>query len=232
MAADVSVAEHVRGLRSLRGVYRRLLGRYGHAGWWPGQSPFEVCIGAILTQNTAWSNVEKALAALRLHGRLSFEGLRGLDAAAIAPLVRASGTFNVKARRIAAFVSFLEREYSGSVESMAREETAALRAKLLRVHGIGRETADAIALYAAGLPVFVVDAYTRRIFTRLGFLRGDEDYDGVQRYFTARLPARAALFNDYHAQIVRLAKEACRAKPRCRLCPLEDVCPRRGVGRA
>jgi endonuclease III related protein len=210
-------------------VYRRLLRRNGHAGWWPARTPFEVCVGAILTQSTAWTNVEQALLSLRAEGALCFERLSRLSSARLAPLIRASGFFNVKARRLAAFLEFLGQECGGRVEAMADEAPRALRAKLLGVPGIGRETADSIALYAAGLPLFVVDAYTTRIFARLGHLSGDETYDEVQRLFESGLGPDAALYNDYHAQIVRLGKELCRPRPRCRDCPLEDLCEKRGV---
>jgi endonuclease III related protein len=211
-------------------VYQRLLDHYGHAGWWPGESAFEVCVGAVLTQNTSWSNVERALARLRASGRLSFRGLRGLPTARIARLIRSSGCYRVKARRLAALLAFLDREYGGQVETMGSEEARALRAKLLGVHGIGPETADSIVLYAAGLPLFVVDAYTRRIFERLGLLGGGEDYDEIQRSFMRLLPRDAALYNDFHAQIVRLGKDCCRKqRPRCERCPLCELCP---VGRA
>jgi len=214
--------------RSVLPIYRLLRRRYGHAGWWPGRSAFEVCLGAILTQNTAWTNVEKALGVLRERRRLSYRGLAGLTARQIAPLVRSSGTHRVKARRLRAFLDFLGREYRGSVARMRSEDRWALRRKLLSVHGIGPETADVVALYAAGKPLFVVDAYTRRIFHRLGLLHGRETYDEVQRLFMEALPEDAALFNDYHAQIVRLAKEACRTRPRCAVCPLAARCPREG----
>jgi endonuclease-3 related protein len=210
-------------------IYARLRAARGHAGWWPGATPFEVCLGAILTQNTSWSNVDKALGALRKRGRLSYEALRQCGPARIAPMIRSSGTFNVKARRVAAFLAFLGREYGGRVQAMAAEDPQALRRKLLSVNGIGRETADSIALYAAGLPLFVVDAYTRRIFTRLGILTGDEDYDEIQRLFMDRLPQDPALYNDYHAQIVLHGKDVCRTAPRCGACVLQDVCARRGV---
>jgi endonuclease III related protein len=220
--------------QSLPRIYERLAARFGLAGWWPGETPFEICLGAILTQNTAWANAEKALGVLRAHGRLSYFRLRSLPVSRLAALIRSSGTFNVKARRVAAFLSFLGSEFGGSVEAMRDAEPGELRTKLLAVHGIGRETADSIALYAAGRPLFVVDGYTRRVFTRLGLLRGDEAYDDIQRIFMERLPPEAPLFNDYHAQIVRLAKDVCRPRPRCAECPLEDLCPKHGVpgGRA
>lgn len=210
-------------------IYHRLARRQGPSGWWPGESALEVCLGAILVQNTSWPNVERALDALRREGLLSYRALAGLTAAQIAPRIRSAGCFNVKARRLAAFVQFLGREYGGQVERMAAEDPATSRRKLLDVKGIGRETADAIVLYAAGLPLFVVDAYTRRVFGRLGLLAGGETYDEVQRFFMDRLPPEAALYNEYHAQIVRLGKDVCRPRPRCPGCPLDDLCLKRGV---
>ncbi len=214
---------------SLSRIYATLVGRFGLAGWWPGESDFETCVGAILTQNTAWSNVEKTLTQLRGRGLLSFEPLSRVPLAKLRPLLRSSGTFNVKARRLSAFLEFLAREYGGRVEGMRAEDGLVLRRKLLAVPGIGPETADVIALYAAGHPLFVVDAYTRRIFERLGVLSGRETYDEVQRVFLKALPADPALFNDFHAQIVTLAKEHCRKRPVCRDCPLDRMCPKRGV---
>lgn len=205
-------------------VYERLRTRFGHAAWWPGRTAFEVCVGAILVQNTAWSNVEKALASLRGARRLSYRGLRDLEPARIAPLIRSAGSFNVKARRLAAFVAFLGSEYGGRVAAMAADGAGTLRLKLLTVHGIGPETADSIVLYAARLPLFVIDAYTRRVCSRLGLLAGDEPYDEAQRFFMDRLPRDVDLWADFHAQLVKLAKETCRPRPRCEQCPLLDLC--------
>jgi endonuclease-3 related protein len=219
-----------RAVPSPRLVYRLLRRRFGHAGWWPGETPFEVCVGAILVQNTSWRNVEKALDALRSRGLLSFGALDPLDAHDLAPLVRSSGVYRVKARRLRAFLDFLGARFGGRVEAMRSVPPPLLREALLSVHGIGRETADSIALYAAGAPLFVVDAYTRRVFARLGLLRGPEPYDDVQTIFHSRLPRDAALFNDFHAQLVRLGKDVCRPRrPLCAQCPLERVCRRRGV---
>ena len=215
--------------RLLLRVYRRLRARFGPAGWWPGESPFEVCVGAILVQNTAWANVERTLESLRRRGLLSFAALGGRSASRLAPLLRSSGTFRVKARRLRAFLEFLGDEYGGRVESMRAESPAGLRGKLLAVPGIGPETADSIALYAVGHPHFVVGAYTRRVFSRLGLLRGDEPYADVQGLFEERLPRDALLFGDYHAQLVRLGKDHCRPRPRCETCPLDVLCPKRGL---
>jgi endonuclease III related protein len=214
---------------TLQDVYERLRGRFGHAGWWPADTPFEVALGAILVQNTSWTNVSRVLAGLRTRGLLSHRALHPLAVPELAELFRASGTFNVKARRVRAFLDFLENAYGGAIERMAAAEPSALRAALLAVSGIGPETADCIVLYAAGHPSFVVDAYTRRVFGRLGLLRGGETYDEVQRAFTARLPVDPALWGDFHGQIVRVAKEACRTRPLCGSCPLDEVCPRVGV---
>jgi endonuclease-3 related protein len=215
--------------RFLLRVYGRLRDRYGPAGWWPGESSFEVCVGAILVQNTAWVNVERTLVSLRRRGLLSFEALDRRPPSRLAPLLRSSGTFRVKARRLRAFLDFLGAEYGGQVEGMRAERPEALRRKLLAVPGIGPETADSIALYAAGKPLFVVDAYTRRVFSRLGLLRGDLPYAEVQQFVEERLPRDTDLYNDYHAQLVRLGQEACRPRPRCAECPLDDLCPKQGV---
>jgi endonuclease III related protein len=208
----------------LERVYERLRAAFGHAGWWPGDSPFEVCVGAILVQNTAWANVERTLAGLKKRRLLSFRALDRLSESRLAPLLRSSGTFRVKARRLRALLDFLSSEYAGRVEAMRSENPSDLRRKLLAVPGVGPETADSIALYAAGHSTFVVDAYTRRVFTRLGVLRGDESYLDVQRLFEEHLPRDATLYNDYHAQMVRLGKDFCRVRPRCPACPLAQMC--------
>lgn len=182
-------------------------------------------MGAILVQNTAWANVERTLDGLRRRRLLSYRALRRLSPSRLAPLLRSSGTFRVKASRLGALLDFLGAEYGGRVEAMRGEDPRRLREKLLAVRGVGRETADSIALYAAGHPLFVVDAYTRRVFSRLGLLAGGEPYDDVQRFFMDALPRDAALYNDFHAQVVRLAKDVCRPRPRCPACPLESLCP-------
>lgn len=215
--------------RTLLTLYRRLNRAQGHAGWWPGETPFEICLGAILTQNTAWTNVEKALQVLRERGLLSYKRLARLSAGEIAPLIRPAGYFNVKARRVTAFLAFVGQDLHGRLETMRGFDPWYLRALLLGVNGIGRETADSIALYAADKPLFVIDAYTRRILARLGLIRGDEDYDAIQRMFMEHLPEDVALYNDYHAQIVLLGKDVCRPQPRCGDCPLRRSCPRIGV---
>jgi endonuclease-3 related protein len=214
----------------LREIYRLLRRRFGHAGWWPGEGPFDVCVGAILVQNTSWRNVEAAMSRLKGRGLLTHRALSALPHADLAEAIRPAGTFNVKARRLSALLRLIGVEWGGDVHRMRAESAQELRRKLLSTSGVGPETADSIALYAAAKPVFVVDAYTRRIFSRLGVLRGDESYDEVQRLFESRLPPDADLLGDYHAQIVRLGKESCRARPICEACPLAALCEGGGVG--
>ncbi len=206
-------------------VYRRLLAARGHQGWWPGDTPYEVVVGAVLTQNTAWANVERAIANLVTAGALDPHRIAALDHDALAALIRPAGYFNVKARRLRAVNDFLLQEADGDVSSLGRgQETEALRARLLRIPGVGRETADSILLYALGRPVFVVDAYTRRLFGRMGLLDPGADYDEIRAFFERRLPRDADLFNDYHAQVVIHGKETCRPRPRCAGCVVQDLC--------
>jgi len=206
--------------RRLLRVYDRLHRRYGAQRWWPARSRFEVVVGAILTQNAAWRNVEAAIGRLRAAGALHPAALRALPRRRLEALVRPSGTFRVKAARLHAFVRHLARHHDGRLGRLLAMPLAELRAELLGVPGIGRETADAIALYAAGRPVFVVDAYTRRILGRHGLIPAPADYDAVQARVMAHLPHDPALFNEYHALLVRAAKEHCRVQPRCAGCPL------------
>lgn len=212
-------------------TYRLLLAHFGPQHWWPGDTPFEVMVGTVLTQNTAWSNVERAIANLKAAGALNAPALLALADDRLAALIRPAGYFNVKARRLKALCAFLEQ--AGVADEPHALATAAplaeLRHRLLAVHGVGEETADAILLYALGLPSFVVDAYTRRIFARLGLIAADESYARVRHRFMDQLPADPALFNEYHALIVALGKAACRPRPHCEHCPLWRCCPRRGI---
>jgi endonuclease-3 related protein len=210
--------------------YRLLLAHFGPQGWWPGDTPFEVMVGAVLTQNTAWANVEKAIGNLRSAGALDCRAILQMPETDLAQQLRPAGYFNVKARRLRAFCAFLEeRGVLDSPERLGSQgDFQTLRKALLAVHGVGEETADSILLYALGFPVFVVDAYTRRIFGRLGLLRGNESYGGVQALFHAHLPQEVGLYNEYHALIVRLGKEVCRPRPRCGRCPLNCICPGAG----
>ncbi len=205
-------------------IYRRLYAAYGPQRWWPGETPFEVMVGAILTQSAAWTNVEKAIRNLKAVGALSAEALFRLDEEELARLIRSSGYFNAKARTLKALVSLLHQRFAGDPARLLALPPGELREMLLSTRGIGAETADSILLYAAGYPWFVVDAYTRRVFSRLGFRAHESTYDGWQRLFMDNLPADARLFNEYHALIVRLGKDVCRKTPICGLCPLIDVC--------
>ena len=206
--------------RWLDDTYRILDDHFGNLHWWPGDSPLEVIVGAILTQNTAWKNVEKAIAALRRHALLSVAALVEIPECELAGLIRPSGYYNIKAGRLKAFFIFLRDQFSGSLEQMFAEDVSILRQELLGIKGVGAETADSILLYAGGKPVFVVDAYTRRILSRHGIVATRSSYGEIQRLFMDRLPADAALFNQYHALIVYTGKNYCRKQPRCQECPL------------
>jgi endonuclease-3 related protein len=201
-------------------VYRKLLKRYGPQHWWPAREPFEVIIGAILTQSTAWTNVEKAIANLKVAGKLSPWALRRLSEAELAGLIHPCGYYNVKARRLKAFVSWLGEYFDDNLEKLLESDTGTLRERLLDIHGIGEETADSILLYAGNKPVFVIDAYTRRIIDRMGLTPASHDYADYQQLFTSNLPEDVKLFNEYHALLVRHAKEVCRKNPLCQACCL------------
>ncbi len=204
-------------------VFQALLDRYGPQHWWPGESPFEVMVGAVLTQNTAWENVERAIARLKAAGALDARVIVDSDPRRLAEWIRPAGYFNVKARRLQAFCAwYLER---GGLEGLQGRPTEVLREDLLGVHGIGPETADDILLYALERPVFVIDAYTRRLFARLGLVEEDWSYERLRAWFENGLPREVPLFNEYHALIVRHAKEHCRKRPRCAGCPLAARCP-------
>ena len=212
---------------SLMEIYNRLFDRFGLLKWWPAETPFEVCVGAILTQNTAWTNVEKAICALKLAGIMSPETLHGCDPEQLAQFIRPAGYFNVKSRRLKDFTSWLFLNHQGSLERMFTGNWRDLRAELLRVRGIGPETADSILLYAGNKPTFVVDAYTRRLFQRLGLLKEAAGYEETRALFMNNLPEDVPLFNEYHAQIVEQCKRFCRVKPLCSGCPLCNSCPSR-----
>jgi len=204
-------------------IYRLMFNRFGHRDWWPGDTPLEIIIGAILTQNTAWKNVEKAIRNLKEAKRLSLKGLREVSERELADVIRPSGYFNQKAKKIKAFLAFLDDRYGGSITKMKRASLEKLRTELLEVNGIGPETADSILLYALDKKVFVVDAYTRRIFARHFYFDPNPGYHEVQARFERELPADAELFNDFHAQIVATGNRYCRRRPRCEGCPLEHL---------
>ena len=209
---------------SLKDVYRRLYHTYGQQHWWPAEGPFEVIIGAILTQSAAWPNVEKAILNLKKAGALTPGALRRISLNKLARLVYPSGYYNVKARKLKAFVEWLGEKHDDSLDSLFKPGIPELRESLLGIYGIGEETADSIILYAGNKPIFVIDAYTRRIFDRLGSLPPERTYNSYQKMFMDFLPADAALFNEYHALLVKLGKEACRKNPLCSTCCLKTRC--------
>jgi endonuclease III related protein len=205
-------------------VFDTLLKSYGPLHWWPAETPFEVCVGAILTQNTNWLNVEKAIVNLKREGLLSLDALWDIDQERLADLIRPSGFFNVKSARLKDFIGWLLKGH-GSLDAMFSGDWVSLREELIGVRGIGRETCDSILLYAGGKPSFVVDAYTKRLFYRLGLVRETAGYEEVRELFMSALPNDSALFNEYHALIVEHCKRHCRKKPICAGCPLRPVCP-------
>jgi len=221
--AAPSEAAHVPEL----GLYYDALFRaYGPQGWWPGRTRFEVIVGAILTQNTSWSNVERAMAELRSENLLDANDIDRVPMGRLARLIRSSGYFRQKARKLKAFVHFLRRQYHGSLDKMFATPTTELREQLLGVHGIGPETADSILLYAGSRPVFVVDAYARRILGRHDLVQEKESYEVIRHIFEQNLPTSAPLFNEYHALIVHTGKHFCRKqKPDCEHCALEPFLP-------
>jgi len=204
-------------------MYKKLYACFGPQHWWPGETPFEVAVGAILTQNTNWSNVEKAIANLKKDKVLGPKALHDMSSAQLASLIRPAGYFNIKAKRLRNFIGLLINEYHGSMSKMANEDLRSIRKKLLSVNGIGPETADSIMLYALEKPVFVIDAYTKRVLSRHNILDHDASYDAFQTFFHLNLIKDISLFNEYHALFVRLAKENCRTKPLCAGCPLEGM---------
>jgi len=205
---------------TLMTLYQRLFSAYGHQYWWPAQSPFEVVMGAVLTQNTAWINVEKAIANLQAADQMGLERLHALDHESLASLIRPSGYFNIKARRLKNLCMWLIAE--GGMDALDKLPTLQLRAGLLSVNGIGPETADDILLYAFYRPVFVIDSYTRRLLTKLGLIDGDEPYEMLRAGFETNLAPDPALFNEYHALIVRHAKQKCQRLPECLHCQVES----------
>ncbi|RKZ18818.1 hypothetical protein DRQ17_02505 [bacterium] len=206
--------------------YQKLYRHFGPQHWWPGETPFEVMVGAILTQNTAWKNVERAIENLKKENALSPEEINKMNIEKLAQLIKPSGFYNLKAKRLKSFIERFMEDFHGDIQEMKKLEKHTLREWLLSIPGIGRETADSIILYAIEKPIFVVDAYTRRILSRHGFIKGDEDYDEIQEIFHRNLPHDTGLFNEYHALIVRLGKEYCKKQnPLCETCPLKDYLP-------
>ncbi|MBN1268643.1 MAG: endonuclease III domain-containing protein [Kiritimatiellae bacterium] len=207
-------------------MYEVLFRAWGPQGWWPGRTRTEIIVGAILTQNTAWSNVEKAIRRLRRERALSLAALHAVPEQRLAEWIRPAGYYNIKARRLRAFTTMVANRFGGRLEKLFALDTPGLRQTLLEVNGIGPETADSILLYAAGRPVFVVDAYTHRILLRHGWIGPQAGYDEIAGLFTSALPRSVRVYNECHALIVRLGKDYCRATPRCDRCPLRPLLPR------
>jgi endonuclease-3 related protein len=211
-------------------AYERMLARFGPQHWWPGESPFEVMVGAVLVQNTAWRNVERAIQNLRDAGVMNPHALYKLPPEELAELIRPAGYYQVKAKRLRNLLQYVVEVHDGSLESMFQTELTTLREELLAIHGIGPETADAILLYAAGLPTFVVDTYAHRVLARHGWIGYAAFYDEIKEHFESSLPRDAALYNEYHALLVRVGKDYCkRAAPKCEECPLAPMLPASGV---
>ncbi|HOS96025.1 MAG TPA: endonuclease III domain-containing protein [Deltaproteobacteria bacterium] len=203
-------------------LHRILLNHYGPSGWWPGESPFEVMVGAVLTQNTAWTNVEKAIANLKAASLLDVVAIHATPSDRLAAHLRPSGYYNIKARRLKNLADMIMGSFDGSLERLFALDARDLRGILLEVNGIGKETADSICCYAAGKLVFVVDAYTRRILSRHGIINGDAGYDDVQQLFEGSLGPDLGAYKDLHAHLVYIGKDYCRSRnPMCGECPLK-----------
>jgi endonuclease-3 related protein len=203
-------------------MFTELLNHFGPQHWWPGETELEVIVGAVLTQNTNWKNVEKAILNLKEKGLLSLFRLNALSVSDLAQLIRPAGYFNIKAKRLKNLIDLLREEYHLDLSELLEKETDTLRQELLSVNGIGPETADSILLYAANRPVFVVDAYTHRILKRHGMTDEQTDYHELQSLFMEHLPDDPSLYNEFHALIVKTGKEYCRREPLCHLCPLQE----------
>lgn len=215
--------------RILQEVYNRLFAAFGPQQWWPGESPFEVMVGAVLVQNTSWENVKRAIRNLRDADLMEPHALYAVPEAELEELIRPAGYYRVKAKRLRSLLKFFIERYDGSIEAMFATPLDVLREELLAVHGIGRETADSILLYAGNLPRFVVDAYTYRVLTRHGWIGFEADYDQLQEYFEGNLAEDPVLYNEFHALLVRLGKDYCRKTgPKCAACPLREMLPRGG----
>jgi len=213
--------------RELAEAYRLSFERFGHQHWWPGETDFEVCVGAILTQNTAWTNVEKAINNLKQSNLLNPKSLYELPVETLATFIRPAGYFNIKARRLKNFIKTLYEQYHGDVQALLKGERMEVRNRLLSINGIGKETADSMMLYAGQHLIFVVDAYTRRIFSRHGWCNEDDDYDEIQAICEENIRNSGNILDywrDYHAQIVMLGKNYCKNRnPQCEVCPLKPL---------
>ena len=222
---------------TLMQMYQAMLDRFGHQDWWPGDTPLEVCVGAILTQNTSWTNVARAISNLKDAGMMSVGALHHLPADALAELIRPAGYFNIKAKRLKNFIRHVYDNYGENLGpdspgkgGLLDRGVGSMREELLSINGIGRETADSIILYAAKAPSFVVDAYTYRILLRHRLIAPEDDYEAIKELMESSLPRDVAIWNDYHAQLVAAGKEFCRPTARCEGCPLEGFPHDRNAG--
>jgi endonuclease III related protein len=216
-------------MSTLQTIYDRLFAAYGPQQWWPGESPFEVMVGAVLVQNTAWKNVERAIANLREAGLMSPAALDAVPREELETLIRPAGYFRIKAARLRNLLDYVVQRHEGSLERMFATPLDVLRAELLAINGIGPETADSILLYAGGLATFVVDTYTQRVLKRHGWMDFDADYHAVKEHFESTLESDPVLFNEYHALLVRVGHHHCRKTPNCEGCPLVDLLPESGM---
>ncbi len=207
----------------LKHLYKLLFERFGHRNWWPANSPFEVCVGAILTQNTSWKNVEKAINNLKEADYLDVFRLYEISMDDFAAIIRPAGYFNIKSRRLKNFINHLVERHEGSLDKMFEASVEDLRVELLSINGVGRETADSMILYAACKPIFVIDVYTKRVLERHGLIDSDADYDDMQEIFHSCLASDVDLYNDFHAQFVAVGSNYCGRKPNCSGCPLEEL---------
>jgi endonuclease-3 related protein len=220
-----------KAAKALRRAYELMRGRYGHLHWWPGETPLEVCVGAVLTQNTSWKNVERAIANLKNAGSMDPRKLLALPEAELGELLRPAGYFNVKTRRLRSFLEVLVNRFDASLERLFAGDTQSVRARLLGINGVGPETADSMLLYAGGHHSFVIDAYTKRIFQRHGWCQADATYDQLQALCSSTLSQRPVserldYWQDYHAQLVMVGKDHCsKRSPKCQRCPLAPLLP-------
>lgn len=204
-------------------IYQTLYKAFGLQHWWPGETPFEIAVGAILTQNTNWGNVEKAISNLKKNKSLSAKAIYKMPVDRLAILIKPAGYYNIKAKRLKSFINFLMNDYLGSMSKMKKEDLDNLREKLLSINGIGPETADSILLYALDKPVFVIDAYTKRVLSRHKIMNSNKSYDEYQKLFHSSLKRDLKLFNEYHALFVKVGKTFCKLKkPLCSKCALYE----------
>jgi len=218
----------VSSKRTIRRIYKTLLDHFGPQDWWPGESPFEVMVGAVLTQNTNWKNVSRAIENLRAADVLDPVEMYELDPEKLAELIRPAGYFRLKTKRLRNLLELIVDRYDGDLDRMLASDLETLREELLSVNGIGPETADSILLYAGDQPTFVVDAYTQRVLVRHELIAPEADYHQIKDFFQRHLPREAPLYNEYHALLVRVGNAHCRRRPKCEGCPLEPLLPEAG----